>query len=47
MVRLSKSPLPPEVAIGSGQDFRKGEVLRILAEDCHNKCYICEIKPTS
>jgi hypothetical protein len=46
MIRLYKSPLPPDVTIESEQDYRKGEVLKILAEDCHNKCYICEDKPT-
>jgi hypothetical protein len=47
MVRLTKRPLPPNVTIESEQDYRKGEVLRILAEDCHDKCYICEDKPTT
>jgi hypothetical protein len=46
MVRLTKSELPPGVIIKSEQDYRKGEVLKTLANDCYNKCYICEIKPT-
>jgi len=47
MVRLSKRPLPSGVTIESERDYRKGEVLKILTEDCHSKCYICEDKPTS
>jgi len=47
MVRLSKSRLPLDVTIESEQDYRKGEVIRTLAMDCHNKCYICEDKPTT
>jgi len=47
MVRLSKRSLPNDVAIKSEQDYRKGEVLKTLAEDCHDKCYICEDKPTT
>jgi len=47
MVRLNKSQLPAGTAINASQDYRKGEVLRILAADCHDKCYICEDKPTT
>jgi len=47
MVRLSKSVLPPSITIKSEDDYRKGEVLQLLSEDCHNKCYICECKPTT
>jgi len=47
MVRLRKSQLPPGVTIKSADDYRKGNVLRILAADCHNKCYICEDNPTT
>jgi len=47
MIRLNKSPLPPDIAIRTEQDYHRGEVLKILAEDCHNKCYICEDKPTT
>ena len=47
MIRLSKSLLPPNVTIKSEQDYRRGIVLEILAEDCHHKCYICEEKPTT
>ena len=47
MVRLSKSQLPTDVTIASEWDYRKGEVIKILAKDCHNKCYICEDKPTT
>jgi len=47
VIRLTKSPLPPDVTIKSEQDYRKDEVLKILAKDCHNKCYICEDKSTT
>jgi hypothetical protein len=47
MVKLTKSPLPPNVKIESENDYRKGMVFKILANDCHKKCYICEDKPTS
>jgi hypothetical protein len=44
MVRLTKSPLPPDVTIKSEQDYRRGEVIDTLISDCHGKCYICEDK---
>lgn len=47
MVRLTKRPLPEGITIESEQDYRKGEVLITLAEDCNMKCYICEDKPTT
>jgi len=47
MVRLSKTPLPPGVTIETERDYRKGEILKTLVEDCHGKCYICEDKPTA
>jgi len=47
MVHLNKSELPPGIIISSENSYRKGEVLQILAKDCHNKCYICEDKPTT
>jgi len=47
MVRLTKSPLPTGVTIESELDYRRGEVIKTLAEDYHNKCYICEDKPTT
>ena len=47
MIRLSKSPLPPHVTIKSPEDCRKDVVFKTLVEDCHNKCYICEDKPTT
>ena len=47
MVRLHKSPLPPNTTILSEQDYRKGVVIDTLARDCHNKCYICEDKATT
>ena len=47
MVKLTKSELPPHIKIESEKDYRSDEVLKILTEDCHGKCYICEIKPTT
>ena len=47
MVKLTKRPLPDGITIKSEKDYRQEEVFNILAEDCHNKCYICEDKPTS
>lgn len=47
MIRLTKRPLPSNVTIKSENDYRKDPLLKMLAEDCHNKCYICEIKPTT
>jgi hypothetical protein len=47
MVRLSKTPLPSNVTITSADDYRSGEVLKILAADCYQKCYICEDKPST
>jgi len=47
MIRLTKSPLPPNTKIKSEDDYRKGDVLKILAKDCYGKCYICEDKPTT
>lgn len=46
MIRLHKSP-SPSTEIKSVSDYRKGEVIWTLAKDCHNKCYICEDKPTT
>ena len=47
MIHLHKSPLPPNITIKSERDYQSGVVLEILAEDCHNKCYICEDKPST
>jgi len=47
MVRLNKSPLPHGVTIKSETDYREGEVLRILCDDCLDKCYICEEYPST
>jgi hypothetical protein len=44
MIHLAKRPLPPGVTIKSEQDYRSRAVFNMLAEDCHNKCYICEDK---
>jgi len=47
MVKMTKRSLPVGVTITSEKDYRSGIVLEMLAEDCHQKCYICEDKPTS
>ena len=47
MIRLTKRPLPPDITIKSQNDYRQDAVVDFLAEDCHSKCYICEIKPTT
>jgi len=47
MIHLSKRQLPPNITIKSKKDYQSGVVFEILAEDCHNKCYICEDKPTT
>ena len=47
MVRLSKSQQPQSVTIASEQDYRKGEVITAIADDCYHKCYICEDKSTT
>ena len=47
MVKLVKTPLPLGVEIKSERDYRSDEIIDILAKDCHNKCYICEDKPTT
>lgn len=39
--------MPPDVTIRSASDYREGQAFSILASDCHNKCYICEDKPTT
>jgi hypothetical protein len=47
MVKLTKRELPPDVTITSENDYRSGIVFEMLVEDCYQKCYICEDKPTS
>jgi len=47
MIRLNKRPLPPNATIESENDYRQGVVFHTLIEDCHCKCYICEVKPTT
>ena len=46
MVKLTKRPLPAEITIKNENDYRRGIVLKMLVEDCYNKCYICEDKPS-
>ena len=45
MIKLKKSVLRDGLAIKNDNDYRSGEIFRVLLEDCHHKCYICEIKP--
>ena len=47
MVKLTKTPLPPNVSINSEQDYRNDEIFGILFSDCNGKCYICENKPAT
>ena len=47
MVKITKSPLPIGALIKTESDYRSGDIFEILANDCHNKCYICEDKPAS
>jgi uncharacterized protein (TIGR02646 family) len=44
MVKLNKQALP--CSINSSKDWSHGTPIReALEEDCHGKCYICEVKP--
>jgi len=42
MIKINKRPLPEGVVIKKENDYRSGIVFRMLTEDCHGKCYICE-----
>ncbi len=42
MIKLTKRPLPEGVVIKQESDYRGGVVFKMLTEDCHDKCYICE-----
>ena len=42
MIKINKSVLPSNVKINREEDYRSGRIFRLLVEDCHNKCYICE-----
>ena len=46
MVKLNKTPLREGLEIKSEKDYQSGEIFKILMDDCHRKCYICEQKPT-
>ena len=47
MVKLTKRATPPKPII-TENDYRSNPNLAALAEDCFNKCYICEYdKPTT
>jgi len=45
MVKLKKSVLREGLTIKCEEDYRGGEIFKILLEDCYNKCYLCEQKP--
>jgi hypothetical protein len=46
MVKLIKRPTPPK-SIANENDYRNNPNLAVLAEDCFNKCYICESKSST
>ncbi len=46
MVKLTKRPAPPQ-PITTENDYRSNPNFAALAEDCFNKCYICECKSSS
>ncbi len=46
MVKINKRPTPPK-PIKVDDDYRTNPNFSALVEDCNNKCYICEIKPTT
>ena len=45
MIKLKKTDLPDGLTITSDNDYRSGEIFKILLHDCYHKCYICEQKP--
>ncbi|MDR1070720.1 MAG: HNH endonuclease [Gracilibacteraceae bacterium] len=43
MIKINKRALPDSVVIRRAEDYRDGSAAyKILTEDCHDKCYICE-----
>lgn len=42
MIAINKSLLPDGVTITREKDYRSGVVYKILEDDQHRKCYICE-----
>lgn len=43
MIKINKRVLPDGVVIRRDEDYRDGSaVYKMLTEDCHDKCYICE-----
>jgi hypothetical protein len=47
MVKITKRPEPPKKTITSENDYRSNPNFKTLADDCFNKCYICECKSSS
>ncbi len=49
MIRVERSPIPPaSLAVEANKingSYRQPDVIKQLADDFHEKCYICEIKP--
>ncbi len=46
MVKLTKRPAPPK-PITTENDYRSNPNFAVLADDCYEKCYICECKSSS
>ncbi len=46
MVKITKRPLPPK-SIKTEHDYRRNPNFAAIAEDCLNKCYICECKSST
>ena len=42
MIAINKKPLPNGVTITNERDYRGGIVYKMLEDDQHRKCYICE-----
>ena len=47
MVKIEKTPVPPSSLarekVNTNGNYRESDVIRQLAEDFHEKCYLCEI----
>ena len=42
MIKINKTPLPDGVTITREKDYRSGIAYKMLENDQHRKCYICE-----
>ena len=47
MVKIERTPVPPSSLarekVNTNGNYRESDVIRQLAEDFHEKCYLCEI----